>query len=162
MTEASIIQRDNMATQTLSELIANDLNVIKNSLIIPVFNYSVPYTNNTAPIQNDANNIVELYKSGQSYLGNVPLLLKSLSVSYDSTFLSYYSLQVDLNGLNIDNNTFTKAPGGSSGFDYVPTSSAFFIPAGSKLRVFAYNSGGATTNGILNILAVFNRLDTYK
>ena len=151
-----------MATQTLSELIANDLSVIKNSLIIPVFNYSVPYTNNTVPILNDANNIVEQYKAGQSYLGNVPLLLKSLFVSYDSTFLSDYSILIDLNGLNIDNNTFTQAPGNSSGFDYVPTSSAFYIPAGSKLRVFAYNSGGATANGTLNILAVFNRLDTYK
>ena len=151
-----------MATQTLSELIANDLNVIKNSLIIPVFNYSVPYTNNTVPILNDANNIVEQYKAGQSYLGNVPLLLESLFVSYDSTFLSDYSILIDLNGLNIDNNTFTQAPGNSSGFDYVPTSSAFYIPAGSKLRVFAYNSGGATANGTLNILAVFNRLDTYK
>jgi hypothetical protein len=151
-----------MATQTLSELIANDLSVIKNSLIIPVFNYSVPYTNNTVPILNDANNIVEQYKAGQSYLGNVPLLLESLFVSYDSTFLSDYSILIDLNGLNIDNNTFTQAPGNSSGFDYVPTSSAFYIPAGSKLRVFAYNSGGATANGTLNILAVFNRLDTYK
>lgn len=150
-----------MATTPLPQLIANDLNVIKNSLVIPVFNYSVSSSNTTAPILNDSNNIVELSKSGQSYLGNTPLLLKSLYITYDSTFLSDYSLLVRLNGLNIDNNQFTLAPGGSSGFDFVPTGSAYFIPAGSKLEVFAYNSGSATTNGTINILAVFNRLDTY-
>ena len=150
-----------MATTPLPQLIANDLNVIKNSLVIPVFNYSVSSSNTTAPILNDSNNIVELSKSGQSYLGNTPLLLKSLYITYDSTFLSDYSLLVRLNGLNIDNNQFTRPPGGSSGFDYVPTGSAYYIPAGSKLEVYAYNSGGASVNGTIDILAVFNRLDTY-
>ena len=151
-----------MTTTPLKELLANNLNVIKNSLIIPVFNYSIPYTNTTSPIQNDSNNIIELYKKGMSQLGNIPLLLKSLFISYDSTFAQYYSMQVDLNGLNIDNNMFTPPPAGSSGFDYVPTGAAYFITAGSKLRIFAYNSGGATTNGTINVLAVFDRLDTYN
>ena len=149
-------------TTTLKDLIANDLSVIKNSLVIPVYAFSVPYTNNVVPILNDANNIVEQAKAGQSYLGNVPLLLKSLFISYDSTFVQYYSMQVDLNGLNIDNNRFTIPPAGSSGFDYVPTGTSYFIPAGSKLKIYAYNSGGATTNGTINVLAVFDRLDTYK
>lgn len=151
-----------MTTTPLKELIANDLSVIKNSLIIPVFKFSVPYTNTTVPILNDSNNIIEQYKSGLSYLGNVPLLLKSLFISYDSTFAQYYSMQVDLNGLNIDNNQFTIPPAGSSGFDYVATGTSYPIPAGSKLRIFAYNSGGATTNGTINVLAVFDRLDTYN
>jgi hypothetical protein len=149
-------------TTPLSELIKNDLNVIKNSLIVPVFKFSVPYTNNTTPILNDTNNIVEQYKSGLSYLGNIPLLAKSVFLSYDSTFAQYYSLYIELNGLNIDNNEFTPPPAASSGYDYVPTGASYFVPAGSKLRVFAYNSGGATTNGTLNILAVFDRLDTYN
>ena len=151
-----------MYMETLKELIANNLNIIKNSIIIPVFKYSIPHTNTSVPIINDSNNIIEQYKTGLSELGNIPLLLKSLFISYDSTFAQYYSLQVDLNGLNIDNNQFTVPPAGSSGFDYVPTASAYFIPAGSKLRIFAYNSGGATTNGTINVLAVFDRLDTYN
>ena len=147
---------------TLSELIANDLSVIKNSLIKQVFNISVPYTQTQAPVENDNNNLVNTYQSDYAYLGNVPLLAKSVQITYDSTFLSNYKVKVVLEGLNIDNNQYNYAPANSSGFDYVPTGASFLIPAGARLKVYAFNANGASTNGTLNIIATFNRLDTYK
>ena len=148
--------------QKLSELIANDLNVIKNSLVIPKFNLTATKDGtpildlSAAPLLNENKALV------YSALGPYDLLLKSLFISYDSTFASKFSIYTELNGLNIDDNAFTNAPSGSQGFDYVPTGShGYLIPAQSKLKIWAYNSGGATSGGVLNVLAVFDRLDTY-
>lgn len=146
-----------MAQQNLKDLIANDLNVIKNSLIIYKSNITALATQTTPPTLNQQN--ASVYQN----TGNVPLLLKSLFVSYDSTFLQYYSIYISLEGLNIDNNTFNAVPGSSSGFDFVPTGSNYFIPAGATLKIWVYNNTSTnTTNGTFNVLAIFDKLDTYN
>ena len=80
---------------------------------------------------------------------NVPLVLAPFA-------LNAYTLSLAPAGIKND------APANSSGFDYVPTGASFLIPAGARLKVYAFNANGASTNGTLNIIATFNRLDTYK
>ncbi|MEM3423827.1 MAG: hypothetical protein QXE51_04615 [Nitrososphaeria archaeon] len=141
----------------LNELIANDLSVIKNSLVIPIYNITASASQTTPPVLNQANALV--YKP----LGNIPLLAQSIFISYNSTFAANYALLLQLEGLNIDNNNFFTPPTGSSGYDFVPTGKSYFIPAGATLRIWAYNTVSTNNvNGVFNVLAVFDKLDTYK
>lgn len=146
----------------LQDLIANDLSVIKNALVVQEYNLDTTKDGTalvditTPPPFNSDKSVV--YKQ----LTNVPMLLKSLSLTYDSTFLADYQVFTELQGLNIDDNEFINAPGGSSGFDYVPPGASFLIPAGATLKIWAFNQGGASSSGSLNVLAVFDKLDTYN
>ena len=92
-------------------------------------------------------------------MGMYSALLRSLQITGDSTFVSKYKFKVVLEGLNIDNNVFQYVASGSSGTEYVPTGTAYMIPPGAVLRVYAYNAGGATSNGVLNVFAVFDIKD---
>lgn len=134
----------------------NDISVIENSLVIWQPNISVSSANTTVPSLNQANAVLV------QNLGQSPLLLKSLYLSYDSTFGSKYSVYVEMEGLNIANNTFNLPPAASGGFDFVPTGTSYKIPAQATLKIYAYNSGGAATNGTLNVLGIFDVLDAQK
>ncbi len=87
--------------------------------------------------------------------GSFPVLLLSLQLLGDSTFVSDYSYKVTLAGLNIPDN-FQLLPSAATGVEIVPTGTAYLIPANSTLKVYAYNSGGASTDGHLSVYAVWD------
>lgn len=146
-------------------LTANDINsninVIGNSLVIQHFNITVPDTATSVPSTGGIPSFLtdQNGRMCSDRLGQSPLLLHSIAIQASSSFLSSYSILVQLNGLNIDNNNFNLLPSSSSGFDYVPTGKSYKIPAGSRLDVYAYNSTEATTAGVFSYLAIFSKLD---
>lgn len=132
--------------------------IVRNSKVDTDFNIAVSYTQTTEPsLPSNTNG----GKNPQGFMtGSFPSLLRSLQITGDSTFTAKFSFKVMLEGLNIDNNVFQLAAAGSSGTEFVPTGTAYLIPPNSTLKVYAYNSGGATTNGTMNVFAVFELLDT--
>ena len=145
---------------TADDILSN-VNVIRNSLIVSRLNISVADTATAIPNTSVPTTLTDASGNPVStFLGNAPLLLHSLAITYSSTFRQYYSLYTKLHGLNIDNNSFGVPADSTSGFDYVPTGKTYLIPSSSYLDVYAYNSGGATSAGSFNILAIFQKLDT--
>lgn len=141
--------------------ILDSIDVIRNSLIIQHLNVSVASSATAIPNTSIPSTLTDGNGDKLSdYLGPAPLLLHSIAITYTSTFQGSYSLYVKQPGLNIDNNKFSLPAASTSGFDYVPTGKAFLIPANSTLNIYAYNSGSATTAGVFNLLAIYQKLDT--
>ena len=88
--------------------------------------------------------------------GQFPCLLASLQITGNSIFLANYSFKVQLQGLNIYQNQFSLAAAGSSGTEFVQQGTTYLIPPNSTLYVYAYNSGGTGSNGLMNVFAVFD------
>jgi len=136
-----------------ADQVLSNLNVIRNSLVVDAPNNAI-LDSVTAP----RNPVAGTGNVVSKYLGSAPLLLHSLALIGDSTFIADYSFLVVLNGLNISNNTYALLAGAATGQDYVPTGKVYLIPANSTLDIYAYNSGGSSSTGHLSVLAVFDDL----
>ncbi len=126
----------------------NQITVILNSLIIDSPNNAVSTSQTAVPALNQGNVISQA-------LGQYPCLLRSFNLSWDTNFASTYSYYVKLQGLNINNNQFIAVSSGSGGKEYVPTGTAYLVPANATLDIFAYNSGSGSSAGHITIYAVF-------
>ena len=141
--------------------VLDNIDVIRNSLVIQRYNASVSYTSTSVPNISLPSTLTD--QNGQSlsiYLGQAPLLLHSIAFSYGSSFQSDYALFVKLKGLDIDNNQFNNPASGTNGFDYVPTGKKFLIPANQTLDIYSYMNGSASANQNFSVLAIFEKLDT--
>lgn len=128
----------------------NQITVIVNSLILDSPNIVVSSSQTSAPqVKEGQGNVIS------QKLGQYPLLLRSLNLSWDTNFASAYSYCVQLQGLNINNNKFIAVSSGSGGKEYVPTGTAYLIPANATLDIYAYNSGSGSNNGIVTLYSVF-------
>ena len=86
-------------------------------------------------------------------LPNSPTHLYSLNIAVDSTFASNYAYKVVISTIIQDSNNFTLFPSGQTSYEFVPSSLSNGIPlaSGTRIDVYAYNSGGATADGHFSV-----------
>lgn len=119
---------------------------LDNVLIINKPNISIPATQTTVPITP----IVD------EYISNETSECVELQITGDNTFLSNYAIIVQLQGLNINKNSYQLSGAGSYGIEYIKTGYSVKIPAGATLKVFAYNQTATSVDGTMNVFAIFN------
>lgn len=117
--------------------------IIVQSLVFQKFNVDIPITVTSQPSTPQI-----------SYsIGNFPALLMSASLLWDSNFADNYSYIIVCDGIN---GTSAEVAVGS-GNELCPDNKVYLIPAGSTLRVYAWNSTSYSgSDGHISIQAVFS------
>jgi hypothetical protein len=82
--------------------------------------------------------------------------LYSLSISFSSTFTQNYYYLLVIEGIQLGDqqnpNNFQQPDITSPAIDYIKQDTYISLPAGAKIKLYAYNSTGTTSNGSLSIL----------
>jgi hypothetical protein len=136
-----------------SAVVLGNQNILNNGRLSQQFNIPIPYTQ-TSP------SLTPIFNFTADKKGDI---LYSLAMNYDtSNTQPNYSFLLVVNGLVIDNgtpnqNNYSLFPK-SGGYNPIPEGIGIKLYPNSKIQLFAYNSGSATSNGEISVSLIMEQL----
>ena len=119
---------------------------LQNPVLISIMNKSCP----TTATASDPTLMID-EDIGSSYGSDI----YSLSFSFSSNFVQNYSYKMEIDGVQIGSasypNNFQSPDATTPSFDYVKQDTVIPVPAGARLRIYAYNSNSATAAGTFSL-----------